>query len=91
MAIRHILCVLLYLYMFVLIASVLISWIAVVRPLPYSGPARRVIDVIYALTNPVFRLVRGVLPAIPLGGMGIDLSPIIVFIVLGIVLAVVCR
>lgn len=86
----HIICILLTLYMLVLIASVVLSWLAVMRPLPYSGPARRVIDVIYALTNPVFRLVRGVLPTLPLGGMGIDLSPIIVFIVLGVVLAVVC-
>jgi YggT family protein len=87
----HIICIVVYLYMFVLIASVVISWVAAVRPLPYSGPARRVIDLIFAITNPVFRLVRGVLPPLPLGGVGIDLSPIIVFIVLGIVLAVVCR
>jgi YggT family protein len=87
----HIICIVLYLYMFVLIASVVISWVAAVRPLPYSGPARQVIDVIFAITNPVFRLVRGVLPPLPLGGVGIDLSPIIVFIVLSIVLAVVCR
>jgi YggT family protein len=87
----HIICLLLTLYMVVLIASVVISWFAVVRPLPYSGPVRRVIDVVYAMTNPVFRLVRGVLPTLPLGGVGIDLSPIIVFIVLGIVLGVVCR
>jgi len=86
----EIICLLLTLYWIVLIVSVLISWYAVVRPLPYSGPARRVIDVIFALTNPVFRLVRGVLPTLPLGGVGIDLSPIIVFIVVGVVRFVVC-
>ena len=87
----HILCIVLYLYLFVLIASVVISWVAAVRPLPYSGPVRQVIDFIFAITNPVFRLVRGVLPQLRLGGVGIDLSPIIVFIVLGIVLNIVCR
>src|SRR5437870_9849024 len=86
----HIICILLTLYMLVLIASVVISWVAAVRPLPYSGPVRQVIDFIFAITNPVFRLVRGVLPPLPLGGLGIDLSPIIVFIVLGVVLGVIC-
>ncbi|TMK96808.1 MAG: YggT family protein [Actinobacteria bacterium] len=86
----HIICILLTLYMLVLIASVVISWVAAVRPLPYSGPVRQVIDFILAITNPVFRLVRGVLPPLPLGGLGIDLSPIIVFIVLGVVLGVIC-
>ena len=87
----HTLCIVLYLYMLVLIASVVISWVAAVRPLPYSGPVRQGIDFILAITNPVFRLVRGVLPPLRLGGVGIDLSPIIVFIVLGIVLNIVCR
>jgi YggT family protein len=87
----HIICILLYLYLIVLIASVAISWIAMVRPLPYSGPGRRVIDIIYMLTNPVFRLVRGVLPPLQLGRMGLDLSPMIVFIVLAVILNVVCR
>jgi len=87
----HIICILLYLYMLVLIASVVISWFAMVRPLPYTGPARKAIDVINALTRPVFQVVRGVLPTLRLGGMGIDFSPIIVFIVLGIVLSIVCR
>lgn len=86
-----IICFLLTAYFFILIASVILSWVAMARPLPSSGPARKVIDIIRALTEPVFRLVRGVLPPIRMGGMGLDLSPIIVFVVLGIVTRFVCR
>jgi YggT family protein len=86
-----ILCFLLTLYLFILLASVILSWIVLFRPLPYDGPVRRVIDVVFALTNPVFRLVRGVLPPIRVGGAGLDLSPLIVFIVLSIVTNYVCR
>jgi YggT family protein len=86
-----IICFLLTVYWFVLFASVILSWVAMARPLPYSGPWRRVIDAIFAVTNPVFRLVRGLLPPIRMGAMAMDLSPIIVFVVLGILTSFVCR
>jgi hypothetical protein len=43
-----ILCFLLTLYLFILLASVILSWIVLFRPLPYDGPVRRVIDVVFA-------------------------------------------
>ena len=86
-----VLCFLLAAYWFVLFASVILSWVALVRPLPHSGPGRTVIDAIFAVTTPVFRLVRGILPPIQTRSMALDLSPIIVFIVLSIVMGFVCR
>jgi YggT family protein len=84
-------CYLLSIYLIVLFASVILSWVALVRPLPYTGPGRKIIDAIFAVTTPVFRLVQGVLPPIRAGGVGLDLSPMIVFIVLSIVTSFVCR
>jgi YggT family protein len=86
-----VICFLLTAYTFILLASVVLSWVALVRPLPHSGLGRRIIDIIFALTNPVFRLVRGVLPPIRMGAAGLDLSPIIVFIVLSILTSFICR
>jgi YggT family protein len=86
-----IICFLLTVYTFVLLASVILSWVMVMRPPSYSSPGRKVIDAIFAVTNPVFGLVRGVLPPIRMGGAALDLSPIIVFIVLSIVTSFVCR
>jgi YggT family protein len=85
-----IICIALNLYLILLFASVVLSWVAMVRPLPHYGLGRKVIDAIFAVTNPVFRLVRGVIPPIRFGGAGLDLSPLIVFIVVGILRTVVC-
>lgn len=68
-------------YVVVLIARALLSWLPA-RP----GTAFfRVVRVLDAVTDPVLRPVRRVLPPIRAGGMGIDLSIIIVIIVLEIV------
>jgi YggT family protein len=62
-----------YLYSFVILARVLMSWVNVD---PYSPVAR----IIYDLTEPVLAPVRNLLP--PAGGM--DFSPIIVMVLLQI-------
>lgn len=62
---------LVYLYSFVILARVLMSWVQID---PYSPLART----IYDLTEPVLAPVRNLLP--PAGGL--DFSPIIVIILL---------
>jgi YggT family protein len=83
-------CIALTVYLVLLFASVILSWVAMARPLPYYGLGRKVVDAIFAVTNPVFRLVRGVVPPIRLGAAALDLSPVIVFIVVGILRTVIC-
>jgi YggT family protein len=64
-------------YVVVLIARALLSWLPA-RP----GTAfYRVVRVLDSITEPVLRPIRRVLPPIRAGGMGIDLSIIIVVIV----------
>jgi len=41
---------------------------------------------VYALTEPVLRPLQGLLPPVRMGPAAMDFSPIIVFIVLGILL-----
>jgi YggT family protein len=71
---------LLVVYLILLFARVLSSWIRV----PPYGPVRRLMDFVYGATEPVLRPLRGLLPPIRAGGVAFDLSPVIVFIVLGI-------
>jgi YggT family protein len=47
-------------------------------------------DVVFALSEPVLRPLRGLLPPIRMGGVGLDLSPIIVFIVIGVLTNYTC-
>jgi YggT family protein len=81
-----IICLLLTIYWVILIVRIFSSWF----PIPPSGPVRRIMDVVYDLTEPVLRPVRGLLPPIRMSAMALDLSPIIVFIVLGLVRGYIC-
>lgn len=65
------------LYTFVIIAAVVSSWLIAFGVLNTSNQfVRQIVQVLYALTEPLFRQVRRVIP--PIGGL--DLSPIVVLI-----------
>jgi YggT family protein len=78
-----IVCVALTIYWIVLFARIIMSWF----PQPLSGIGRTLWDIIHDLTEPVLRLVRGLLPPVRMGAMGLDLSPILVFVALGVIQA----
>ena len=66
-------------YIFVIIAAVVVSWLVAFGVLNTYNPfARTVVRALDALTEPVFRQVRRIIP--PLGGL--DLSPLIILIAL---------
>lgn len=46
---------------------------------------------IYDVCEPFLRIFRGLLPSMRLGGMGLDISPILAFIVLSIVISILQR
>ncbi|MFN2590178.1 MAG: YggT family protein [Actinomycetota bacterium] len=82
----EIICILLWAYFVVLLARVLSSWF----PIPPSGPVARAVGFVYDVTEPVLRPLRNLLPPMRMGAMGLDLSPIIVFIVISILINVFC-
>jgi YggT family protein len=70
---------LLEIYKWIVIAAVIVSWLIVFNVInTYNGFVRSLLHMLSALTEPVFRRVRKVLP--PMGGL--DLSPIIVFVII---------
>jgi YggT family protein len=77
----QLICILLTIYWVILFARIILSWI----PPPISGLGRTLYDIVHDLTEPVLGLVRGLLPAIRMGTVGLDLSPIIVFIALAVI------
>ncbi len=87
MSVLSILAYLVEVYVFVLIARALLSWLPA-RP----GTAfYRVVRALDAVTEPVLRPIRRVLPPIRAGGMGIDLSIIIVVIVAQVIVVPLLR
>lgn len=71
-AIAKIIDVLLSIYMWIIIARAIISW---VNPDPYN----QIVQFLYRVTEPVMAPVRRWLP---LRGMGIDFSPIVIILVI---------
>jgi len=80
-----IVCVVLTAYTIILFIRVLVSWAFLFgfRP-PYSGPLRTVLDLLDDVTEPVLRPLRALIPPIRAGGVGLDLSIIIAFVILAV-------
>lgn len=81
-----VLCFLIQAYSIVVFARIVLEWI----PVSYDHPVARARAVLRAATEPVLRPLRALLPPVRLGGMGLDLSPLVLLIGLGILSAVVC-
>ncbi len=82
-----IICILLDLYYFVLIARVLLSFVP--RP---PEPLLPVIRGVRALTDPVLEPLRRVLPPGRFGGgLALDFSPILLFLAISLLRGVLCR
>jgi YggT family protein len=67
---------LLELFMLVLFARAILSWI----PLAYDSPWQRVSRVLASITEPVLRPVRRLLPPARIGNAALDLSFLVVFL-----------
>jgi YggT family protein len=67
------------LYKWVVIAAVIVSWLIAFNVInTHNNFVRSLLRVLYALTEPVFRAIRRVIP--PIGGL--DLSPLVVFLII---------
>ncbi len=76
---REILCIALDVYVLILFARIVLSWVTMFwSPPPALSPAIRVV---YDLTEPIMGFFRRYIPAVG----GLDLSPIFIFIILSIV------
>ena len=66
-------------YKWIVIAAVIVSWLTAFNVInQYNNFVRSLLRMLYALTEPVFRPIRKIIP--PMGGF--DLSPIIVFVII---------
>ena len=68
------LCYLLNIYLLLIFGRIILSWF----PISPGSALASVYRILYTITEPVLGPIRRVMPTIGFGGMGLDLSPIIV-------------
>lgn len=78
-------CYLLMVYSFVLLARVILSWIPSV-----PDGLRPIVDVIYAVTEPVLRFARPLIPPLRIGMVALDLSILLIFFLLQLLQGIFC-
>ncbi|MEY2402514.1 MAG: YggT family protein [Acidimicrobiaceae bacterium] len=79
----HIICLALQVYVIVVLARILLSWFPIT-----PGTAMESIDTfLRMLTEPILGPLRRALPPVRLGGMGLDLSPMILLLGIEIIVA----
>lgn len=86
MNLNSLLCQLLLAYLIIVFARIILSWFPIE---PGSGLAS-VYGVLYSITEPVLGPIRRILPPVGMGGMGFDLSPIIVTIAITVLRGAIC-
>ena len=77
-----IICLVGQLYFFALFARIILSWF----PLQPDGAGAQAFSLLYRVTEPVLGPVRRAIPPVRIGGMGLDVSVIIVVFGLQILL-----
>jgi YggT family protein len=64
------------LYVIVLIARIILTWF----PVPYDHPVASIRRIAVSLTDPVLIPIRRMLPPVQLGGVALDLAPILLIV-----------
>jgi YggT family protein len=81
-----IICRLLYAYIVIIFVRVVLSWF----PISPGSVLATIYSFVYSLTEPVLGPIRRLMPGIGFGGMGLDLSPIIVVILISVIQGALC-
>ena len=81
-----IICTLLFVFLLAVFARIVLSWF----PIGYDSPLRPVLSILFTVTEPVLGPLRRALPPVRLGGISLDLSPIIVIIGVQVLIGIIC-
>ena len=81
-----IICTIIQLYIWVIIARIILEWI----PVPSDHPVGQFRRVLAQVTDPVMAPLRKAIPPLRTGTVALDLSPIILIIGLQIIARIIC-
>lgn len=82
----ELICLALFLYTWAIIGRIVLEYFQV----PSEHPVGQVRRVLAGIVDPVLRPLRGIIPPVPIGGVRLDLSPIILFIGIRILRGIIC-
>ena len=86
MSLTGVVCILLQLYALVIVARAILSWFPTEQ-----GPLAGVERATWYLTEPLLAPMRRVLPLVRLGGLGLDLAPIVALVAIWVLTGLICR
>lgn len=84
--IMRLVCLALQLYALAVVARIVLSWVRV----PSDHAVGRISSLLSVIVDPPLRVIRGVVPEIPIGPARLDLSPMILLLAVILVRQVIC-
>jgi YggT family protein len=76
----------LWLFILALFAYSILSWVTFAGTISYDSPVRKIQGVLARICEPVLRPVRRIIPPVRVGGANLDLSVLVVFLVLTVLI-----
>ncbi len=83
-------CWLLAVYSLVVIFYVILRMIVDFMRILKGHPVRQISDTLEIVVEPVLRRIRSFLPSVPMGGLNLDLSPIVLLVGLAVIRGILC-
>ena len=86
----NLICLLLDVASLTLFAWIILSYVVNFGRLPWGHPVRKVYDALSNVINPILMPIRRMLPAVRAGSMGLDLSPLVLFLGIIVLRSIFC-
>lgn len=80
-------CQLISVYTLILLGTIVLSWFRV----PGDHPIAKVQRALRVVTEPLLAPIRKIMPPVSIGGAGLDLSPLVLFLALNLLQNFLCR
>jgi YggT family protein len=86
----NLVCNALLIYYYVVILRIVLRMIVDFGRMGWGHPVRKVEEFLGLAVDPLLRPLRAVIPSVPIGGIQLDLSPLVLIIGIGILLRTIC-
>ncbi len=84
-------CRAIFLYYLIVILRIILGMVVEFGRIPWGHPVRRVTELLGKVVDPLLRPIRRMLSPVRMGGMNLDLSPLVLLIGLLILQRLLCR